>query len=55
MEEWGKMSASVTDERVLVGKFVVMLKENSVLRVWRTPLTSLCHGLGCVPLSSANQ
>jgi hypothetical protein len=26
-----------------------------VLRAWRNPLTSLCHGLGCVPLSSANQ
>jgi len=55
MEEWEKMSASVADERVLVGKFVVLLKENSVLRAWRNPLTSIYHGLGCVPLSSANQ
>lgn len=41
MEEWEKMSASVANKRVPVGKFGVLLKENLVLRAWRTPLTSL--------------
>jgi hypothetical protein len=37
----GEMSASVANKRVPVGKFGVLLKENLVLRAWRTPLTSL--------------
>jgi hypothetical protein len=51
MGEREKMSASAADERVLVGKCGGLLKENLVLRAWRAPLTSLCHGLGFVPLN----